>query len=130
VNDQAPIAENVAGRERVAKALYDYLLGKHKPREWPAPEQHMPWWLGLADTAILAGREAQQQDRPWPFGAESACRLIAATGNPNERKENRDAWAVTMLSRPDVLAIEVDRARTRLEQAIARVTPPDRGDKS
>ena len=59
---------------------------------------------------------------PWPFGAESACRLIAATGNPNEREENRDAWAVTMPARPDVRAIEIARARTRLEQAIAYVT--------
>ena len=62
---------------------------------------------------------------PWPFGIEGACRLIAATGNPNERKENRDAWAVTMPDRPDVLAIEIDRARTRLEQAIAYVLPPE-----
>lgn len=63
----------------------------------------------------------------WPFGAESALRLIAATGNPNERKENRDAWAVTMPARPDVMAIEIARARERLEQAIAYVTSPAGG---
>jgi hypothetical protein len=57
----------------------------------------------------------------WPYSTDAACRLIAAAGNPNERKENRDDWAVTMPHRPDVFAIEAQRARTRLEQAIAHV---------
>lgn len=57
----------------------------------------------------------------WPYGTDAACRLIAAAGNPNERVENRDGWAVTMPGRPDVFAIEVARARERLEQAITHI---------
>lgn len=61
------------------------------------------------------------EDDRWPYGTDAACRLIAAAGNPNEREENRDSWAVTMPNRPDVFAIESERARDRLSQAIAHV---------
>lgn len=97
-----------------------------------ALERFMPVLLALAKAAkALSAAPSHRGGGGWPFGTESACRLIAATGNPNERVENRDAWAVTMLHRPDVLAIEIDRARERLEQAIAYVqtsaTPPEVG---
>ena len=77
---------------------------------------------------VEAGRAAPTER--WPFGAESALRLIAATGNPNERKETRDAWAGPMPGRPKGRAIEIARARARLEQAIAYVLPPVGGEQA
>lgn len=77
-----------------------------------------------AEGAERARAEVSGMSEPvsaWPYGTDAACRLIAAAGNPNERVENRDAWAVTMPHRPDVFAIEVARARERLEQAIAHI---------
>lgn len=56
------------------------------------------------------------------LGSEDDCyRFIAAVAWPLEREENRDAWAVTMRDRPELLALEVERARARLEACIARV---------
>lgn len=67
-------------REAVAEALYDYLLGRHKPRPWPAPEQHMPWWLGLADAAIaaLAPVVVEAKAEAWDEGATEVWRSLAA----------------------------------------------------
>lgn len=64
----------------------------------------------------------------WPFGPYQAARLIASVSWPNERGENRDAWAVKMLDdRRDLLATEIPRARARLESAIRAVLdyPPE-----
>lgn len=90
----------------------------------PAPQGTL--WRSVAVSDLLALLdEPEAASEAWPFGAESAAYLIAATGNPNERKENRESWAVRLINEPDILAIEADRARTRLEQAIALlVTPP------
>lgn len=70
--------------------------------------------------------------QPWMFGDEAACRYLASVSWPWEREENRDAWAVTMLRRPDLLAREIEAARERLESAIAALSgycfPPAQPD--
>lgn len=78
-----------------------------------------------------------EKARPWYFGPEAACRYLAAVSWPWEREENRDAWAVTMLHRPDLLAREIEAARERLESAISFLTalsdnrtPPGQADPS
>lgn len=58
------------------------------------------------------------------FGDDAAYRLIARTSWPFEREETRDAWAVTMRDRPDLLATEVAAARARLEAAVEQVFRP------
>ncbi len=77
-----------------------------------------------ADLAALRERVEEtvgETVEPWPFGTDAACQLIAAAGWPNERVEDRDGWAVTMPKRPWLFSVEVERARERLEQAIAHV---------
>ena len=52
-----PRSDEDGRRERVAKALFDHLVGKSRGfsgYEWPAPEQHLPWWYAAADAAIAA----------------------------------------------------------------------------
>lgn len=55
----------------------------------------------------------------WPFAIDDAYRTIASVSWPGERKENRDAWAVTMRHRPKLFEREASSARRRLDAAIA-----------
>lgn len=78
----------------------------------------------VAEVAKHDARVPEQRtgdERAWVFGDESAARFVAATSWPWERKENRDAWALRLMSDPAMLAVESEAARERLESAIAHL---------
>lgn len=106
VYDALPPEDFKRFEDAVERILADRLAGERARR--------------AADAAALARA-------PWGFGDEAACRYLASVSWPWEREENRDAWAVTMLHRPDLLAREIVAARERLESAIAALAGDEQG---
>lgn len=49
--------------EAATRAVWDHFFAYGRDRryghkDWPPPEQHMPWWRGIAEAALTAAREA------------------------------------------------------------------------
>lgn len=117
-------------RAHVAAALDAALAAQEGEHECIQDDPNAPIFQPRIDPDDYAQEgERGGAEEPWPFGAEQAARLIASVSWPNEREENRDRWAVRMLTdRPDLFDTEAPRARSRLESAIRAVADRIAGD--
>lgn len=75
---------------------------------------------GVATTAADAPAQAKTE-ASWITGPEQAAQFVAAVAWPWEREQNRDGWALKMLTDKDLFALECARSHGRLNAAIATV---------